>query len=98
VNVFLVVQSATGLWLYLAPFSVAAQVQLLVHLGLGLLVTLPCLYYLVRHVFVWYAQTPTVVMVLGYLLMLMVLACLVSGLFVTWHGAVGPKLSELWET
>ncbi len=97
VSVFLLVQSLTGLWIYFMPFSTAAQVQLLIHTGAGLLVLVPYLVYQLRHFLVWYRQKFTVVMMVGYLLMLMVLTCMVSGLVVTWQSAMGPRVSIVWD-
>ncbi len=97
VTAFLAVQSITGLWIYLAPFSVGSQIQVLLHTVLGLTLLLPCVYYQWRHLLVWYAQKASVVMVLGYVLMLMVLACLASGVVVAWQAAAGPRLTEAWD-
>jgi hypothetical protein len=36
-------------------------------------------------------------MVLGYALLLTVAACVVSGLVLTWQGALGPRLSGTWD-
>ncbi len=97
VSAFLLVQSLTGLWLYFMPFTTLAQVQLLVHVGVGLLILVPYLIYQTRHFLVWYRQKFTAVMMVGYLLMLMVLACMVSGLVVTWQSAFGSRLSPIWD-
>jgi hypothetical protein len=93
----LVVQSLTGLWIYLGPFSVVSEVQLLAHVGVGLTLLLPFIFYQYRHLAVWTRQKWTVVMAIGYLLMLMVSACMLSGLMVTWQGLFGPRLSKFWD-
>lgn len=97
VSALLVVQSITGLWIYLAPFSVAGQVQVLLHAVAGLLMLVPYGWYQTKHFLAWYRQKASVVMILGYLLMAMVLACIVSGLVLTWQAAMGPKISEMWD-
>src|SRR3990170_2683900 len=94
---FLVIESLTGWWHYLAPFSVASQVQLALHVVVGLLLIVPGIYYLAGHILVWYAQKPTVVMVTGYALAIAVLACVTSGVLLTWQAANGPKLSPAWD-
>ncbi|MAE64793.1 MAG: hypothetical protein CMJ18_11045 [Phycisphaeraceae bacterium] len=96
VTAFLVIESLTGLWIYLAPFSVASQIQVLVHTAAGLVLLIPYLYYQARHLVVWFHQKPTAVMFLGYALMVMVLACSLSGVVLTWEAAVGPKRSPGW--
>jgi hypothetical protein len=97
VVVLLAVESLTGLWIYLAPFSITAQLQVLLHTlaGLGLLV--PWAVYQVRHFLVWFRQKATAVMILGYALGAMVLACSASGVVLTWQAAVGPKRSPAWD-
>ena len=97
VSSFLLIQSVTGLWLYFAPFSTAGQVQVLVHVVAGLMVMVPYVVYQTRHFLVWYRQKLNTVMVLGYLLMAMVIACLVSGVVVTWQSAFGPRVSDVWD-
>lgn len=93
----LVTLSVTGLWIYLAPFSVTAQIQVILHTVVGLLILGPYVYYQARHFLIWYRQKITAVMVLGYLLGAMIIVCLVSGLVLTWQAAVGPALSSAWD-
>lgn len=97
VTALLVVESLTGLWIYLTPFSVASQMQVLLHVGAGVILLIPYFYFQVHHFLVWRDQRPTAVMVLGYLLLAMVLICTVSGLVLTWQAARGPKLSPWWD-
>jgi len=93
----LVIESVTGLWIWLAPFSLIAQVQVLLHTAAGLLMIVPCLWYLTRHILAWWRQTMTVVMVLGYVLLAFVLIALVSGTLLTWQAAFGLKRAPLWD-
>lgn len=97
VSALIVILSLTGLWLYLAPFSVSSQVQLLLHVAAGLALVVPGLYYLLRHIRDWCAQRFTVVMVMGYVLGLMLLVCMASGIVVTWNSIFGRKLSPTWD-
>ncbi len=91
------VQTITGLWIYLAPFSSIAQFQVLLHTVAGFLFLIPFCWYAVRHIGVWYAQKATAVMILGYLAAGLVLVCLVSGLVLTWQAAMGPKIGPTWD-
>ncbi len=91
------IQAITGLWIYLAPFSASSQLQVLLHTAAGLLFVLPFGWYLVRHVLVWCAQKATAVMILGYFAAVLVTACVVSGLLLTWQAAFGPKIGSLWD-
>ena len=96
VTAVLLVEGLTGLWIFLAPFSVASMVQVLVHTALGLVLLVPCLLYLWRHFVTWHRQTLTVVMVLGYALGIVVLVSLLSGLVLTWQAAFELRRSDLW--
>ena len=97
VTAFLVIESVTGLWIYLAPFSVGSQMQVLLHTGAGVLLLGPYLYYQWKHFVAWFRQRLTAVMVLGYALALMVLVCSVSGVVLSWQAAFGPRLENLWD-
>ena len=96
VSALLVVESVTGLWIYLASFSMSAQVQVLVHTLVGIAMTIPYLYYQVRHFLVWYNQKVTVIMILGYALLVAMLVCVASGFVLTWQGYFGPRISDNW--
>ncbi|MEE9522768.1 MAG: multiheme c-type cytochrome [candidate division NC10 bacterium] len=93
----LAVETATGLWIYLAPFSVSAQVQVLVHTLLGLAFLIPYVYYQLWHWLVWRRQKVTAATVLGYALMLAVLTTSFSGIVLTWQAAKGPAISPAWD-
>lgn len=97
VTTILFVECITGLWIYLAPFSLAAQLQVILHAGAGLLLIVPLVWFQVRHIARWWRQKPTATLVLGYLLLLAVVACVASGCVVTWESAVGPRLSSFWD-
>ncbi len=93
----LVIQAATGLWIYLTTFSLLGELQLILHVAVGVVLLVPYVIYQVRHFLVWYRQKWTVEMMVGYLLTLMVVSCMVSGIVVTWNAWFGPKLSYLWD-
>ena len=97
VTALLVVEGLTGLWIFVAPFSAAAQFQVLLHTAAGVVVVAPYAYYQVRHFLVWYRQKVTAVMLLGYALGVFTLACTVSGFVLTWEATVGPKRSSVWD-
>ncbi len=93
----LIIESLSGLWIYLAPFSLVSQLQVLAHSVLGLLLLLPFFHYAIGHLLTWFRQKQTVVLLLGYLLLLLLLLCIMSGGFLTWQAALGPKRSENWD-
>lgn len=97
VSTGLLFEGVTGLWIFLAPFSIAGQLQVLLHVLLGVVLVVLYLPYQVRHFWNWYRQKLTAVMMLGYLLAAAVLTSIVSGTFVTWQAAMGPRLSDGWD-
>jgi len=97
VTACLLIQCVTGLWVYLAPFSIASQIQILLHVVVGVLLIVPYVFFQVRHLFRWWRQKATATMVLGYLLMAAVVVCIVSGCVLTWESAFGPRLSPVWD-
>lgn len=97
VTALLLIEGLTGLWIYFAPFSVAGQTQVLLHTVAGVVFVLPYLYYQGRHFLVWYRQTVTATMVLGYALFASVFVCVVSGVPLTWQAALGPRISPTWD-
>ncbi len=94
---FLIIEAITGLWIYLTPFSITSQLQVLLHTVAGVVLVIPYLWYQVSHFLSWYRQNISVVMMLGYALMTMVLACVASGIVVTWQAAAGTRVSPLWD-
>jgi len=94
VTALLVLLSATGLWIYLGPFSGAGQVQVILHTGLGLALIVPYAVYQVRHWRAWIDQRLTAEAVLGYALLVGVVVSIVSGLWLTWQAVFGPRIGS----
>jgi hypothetical protein len=93
----LLIESATGLWVLLAPFSVISQLVVLAHTVAGVLLLGPFIVYQVRHFRLWRDQTLSVVKLIGYAGMALTVVCLASGLIVTAEAMFGRKLSRFWD-
>ena len=93
----LAVETVTGLWILLAPFSVASQLAVLAHGVAGLLMLGPYAVYQVRHLRDWREQTLSVVKLIGYAAMVLTLTCMASGLVVTVEALFGRRRSTLWD-
>ncbi len=93
----LLLESVTGLWVLLAPFSVLTQLSILLHTAAGLLLLAPCAVYLVRHWRDWRTQPLSVVKLLGYAGLVLLAVCCASGGVVTWNCFFGRRLSPLWD-
>lgn len=96
VTLALLAEGLTGLWLFALPFSVATQVQVLVHTAIGLLLVVPWAIYTWRHLRTWMGQTATAVQYLGYLLGAAALVAVTSGLLLTFEGFFGRRRGDLW--
>ena len=97
VGIALAALSLSGLWTYLAPFSVFSQLLVLTHTAGGLLIVVPTVVYGVRHWRNWWRQKATAAMILGYALAALVVASLVTGVVVTWQGLLGTRIAETWD-
>lgn len=93
----LVLETVTGLWTLLAPFSVVGQLQVLLHTVAGLILLTPYLFYQVRHWLDWRDQALSVVKLIGYAAMAVTTTCVLSGVMVTVHALVDRRLPVLWD-
>jgi hypothetical protein len=94
---WLAFESLGGLALYLLPFSVPNQWMVLVHTVAGLVFLLPALWYLARHLIVYWQRPLSALVAMGYLATAATLAALVSGLVLTWQAAFGPRIGYAWD-
>jgi len=97
VTLGLLVISGTGLWVLLADFGTISQISLLVHVGLGLIITVPTLIYLWKHLMTWISQIMNPVKLLGLLLLVAVLFAMGSGLVVAYFSWFGLRLPPTWD-
>lgn len=95
VSTLLLLLGLTGLWIYLGPFSVAGQLQVILHSVLGLALVLPYAVYQWRHWQTWRDQRLTAELVLGYALLVDVVTSLLTGLWLTWQAAFGLRIGSL---
>ncbi len=93
----LTLEALTGLWVLVAPFSVASQVQVIVHTLAGLLLFAPYLVYQTRHLRNWRDQTLSVAKLVGYLAAALATTAMVSGMVVTAQALFGRRLSPTWD-
>ena len=87
----------SGLWIYLGPFSLGSQLLVLGHVGVGLILLGPLVYYAICHLRTWFRQRATAAMFLGYALLAGAALSVVSGTVVTWQGLFSIRLGALWD-
>ena len=89
--------SISGLIIYLVPFNAFSQFNVLVHTVVGLAMLVPVTWYVIRHWRVRRRGKLSHYQLLGYISVVMMLACVVSGFVVTWQGLIGPRMSYTWD-
>jgi hypothetical protein len=88
---------ASGLAVWLLPFSVFSQLNVLVHTVVGLTALPALVLYTWRH---WQRRRRGAFnhyQLLGYGAATLLAVCLVSGLVVTWQGALGDRMGAGWQ-
>jgi len=87
-----------GLAIWLTPFSVFNQINVLLHTLIGLLALAPVGWYSVRH-WLFYRRHPlTHVKLLGYSGVIALLVCAITGLALTRQPLFGVRISHLWRS
>lgn len=92
----LVFLALSGLAIYLLPFSLFSQTSVLTHTFVGLVVLPLMLIYVWRH---WRARSSgnlSHYQLLGYAAAVLLVACILSGLVVTWQSLFGPRMTAGW--
>jgi len=96
VGLFLV-EAVTGLVIYLAPFSVTAQITVVVHTVAGLLFAVPYALYQVHHWRINSERPLNQHKLLGYLCVVSVAIAGASGLVLTWQAGMAARISYAWD-
>jgi hypothetical protein len=92
----LIFEAVSGLAITLLPFHAATQWSVLVHTLAGVAMLFPLAWYCWRHWLDYRRYAPSHVTVLGYLGVVALVVCALSGLVVTWQGLLSLKTSALW--
>jgi len=92
----LVFLTVTGLLIAYAPFHASMEWGLLIHTLIGLLVLVPLVWYSWIHWADYRQYNLSDALLLGYVAVLALFFCLVSGLVVTWQGLFDLRMSPTW--
>jgi len=92
----LVFLSVSGLAVTFGPFHPVVQWALLVHAVIGAILAAPLAWYTAVHWLDYRRFQITYIVLLGYVAALALVACVASGLVVTWQGAFGIRMSWVW--
>jgi hypothetical protein len=88
--------AVSGLVVTLGPFHPVVQWTLIVHAGVGALVTVPLIVYTLRHWARYRRFQFSHIVLLGYVAGVALVVCIASGIVVTWQGAAGTRMSWAW--
>ncbi len=94
---FLLFETLSGLAIFLLPFSVSNQLNVIVHTVAGMIFLIPCGWYLIRHFLEYRRNNLSHIVVMGYLGTAAILVCLVSGVVLTIQAVFGSRISYGWD-
>ena len=92
----IVLETVTGLASTFGPFHATVEWGLLVHTVVGVAALLPLLWYSWVHWLDYKRYALSHVVLLGYVGLVGLLVCLVSGIVVTWQGLFDVRMSPVW--
>ena len=97
VSGILLFEIITGLLIYFLPFSITNQINVLLHTIIGLIFIIPFAYYLLRHWNVYRTMPMNHYKFTGYVLLVLSIILIVSGLLLSYQGAFQTRISKLWD-
>jgi len=97
VSAVLLLEIATGVVIFALPFGRFPQTSLIMHTLVGIAMTVPIIWYVLRHWWVRRKGNLSHVQLLGYIAAGLLLICIVSGFAETWQGLFGERISRIWD-
>ncbi|TVQ05908.1 MAG: hypothetical protein EA359_02045 [Balneolaceae bacterium] len=94
---FLLFEIVTGLSIYFLPFSLANQVMILLHTGVGLIFLFPYLWYQWRHWLEYKDRSWNEFVITGYIGMAATTVAIISGLVLTWQAIFSTNITAFWK-
>jgi len=88
--------TVTGLAITFAPFHASVEWGVLIHTLVGLVTLIPVSWYFAVHWLDYKRYSLSDVVLLGYVAVVALLACSISGLVVTWQGLFAVRMSPVW--
>lgn len=86
----------SGVLIWVLPFSGGMQVTVLLHTALGLAACAPLAWYSLHHWLRYRSHPLTYLKLLGYLGLLVLALCGISGIVVTWQSVFDRRMDPLW--
>jgi hypothetical protein len=98
VGALLLFTSLSGLLIYLMPFSAFNQFNVLTHSIVGIAMLLPIVWFVFRHWRRRHKGNLSHYQLLGYVALLVLIACVASGLVLGWQGLFATRINYTWDT
>lgn len=95
---FLLYLTLTGLLIFLLPFQAFSQHAVLLHTAIGVLLLVPFLVYLTRHILLYWSYPLNQTKFTGWCTGLMALVCCLSGVVLTAEGIFSASTTDAWRT
>jgi hypothetical protein len=92
----LLFEAVSGLAITLSPFHSAVQWSVILHTIVGAVTLMPLAWYCGAHILDYRRYAFSHVVLLGYLALLGLIVCSVSGVVVTWQGLFGIRTTAFW--
>jgi hypothetical protein len=96
VAALLAFMSVSGVIILLLPFSVFNQFNVIIHTLVGTAMLAPAAWFVVYHWNVHKKGNLSHYQLLGYLSLVALMACIISGLVLTWQGLGGTRIDYIW--
>ncbi len=93
----LIFETLTGLSMYLLPFSIPNQVQVILHTLAGLIFIIPSLIYMYRHWKIYRQLTMTHFKLTGYILMVLLVILSFTGILLTYESLFLTRINNSWD-
>ncbi|MEW6160831.1 MAG: multiheme c-type cytochrome, partial [Verrucomicrobiota bacterium] len=92
----LLFEAVSGLAITLSPFHSAVQWSVILHTIVGAVTLMPLAWYCGAHILDYRRYAFSHVVLLGYLALLGLIVCSISGVVVTWQGLFGIRTTAFW--
>lgn len=89
--------SLTGFSIYFLPFSIFNQFSVILHTVAGVAMLIPVTWFVTRHWRFRKKGNLSHYQLLGYTSLAFLVACIASGLVLTWQGIAGPAIGYTWD-
>ena len=97
VSGLLLFETLTVLSVYILPFSVTNQINILLHTIIGIVFVVPFLWYLIRHWLIYQSMPMSHFKLTGYILMVCLIILIVSGLLLTYQSVFEVRINRTWD-